>query len=142
MRAPAIALAIGVAVGVLFAGGVLVVANFPPKAWSVEQLLVPAGTVLKLPGYSGVTFAVPSGGGVVVGAAQVSGWAVLEVGPAHGAWDPGCCCEPPNGTSAYIPWEYSVNETRGPGEYFWGSVCPFVYLVNVTVTQPIEVLYP
>jgi hypothetical protein len=38
------------------------------------------------------------------------------------------------------PWSYSVNESLAPGQHDWGALCGG--FANITITEPIEVLYP
>jgi hypothetical protein len=103
------------------------------------QVLAPAGALFKVypgSGFAGVTFTVPSEGGVLVGAAEVDHAMKIGTRPA-GA--PGVYCPAsPYGYSG-SPWSYTVDQNLTAGEYTWGPFCGG--WGNITVTQPIEVLY-
>jgi hypothetical protein len=110
-----------------------------PQATSPRgQVLVPALSVLRLPGFRDVNFTVPSEGGVLVGAAEVDHTSVGWIGafPVGTGWS----CPPlPRGYSGG-PWVYTANQNLTAGTYFWGPD-PCGGSGNITVTQSIEVLY-
>jgi len=108
----------------------------PPNPGSVEQLLYSAGTVLRVPGSTTVSFTVPADGGVLVGAVAVDHGSVdLGVGPAGGLLS----CPVWVGYSGPA-WSYSIDVNLAPGQYVWGALCGG--FANITITQPVEVLYP
>ncbi len=110
-----------------------------PGAGSVEGVILPQGTILHFPTDRNVPFPVPLGGAILVGAAFVDHQTVnLEALPAHSVV--ACPDIPANATYGGPSWWYSVNETLAPGQYYWGAIC-FDW-GNVTITQPLELLYP
>jgi hypothetical protein len=83
-----------------------------------------------------VTFNVSAEGGVLRGVAEVDHTSVsVVVFPFGGLLE---CPTWPGYAGA--PWVDSVNETLAPGEYVCGAICGG--FANITVTQPIELLYP
>lgn len=137
MRHPSAVLAIALAVGI--AVGCALVWEFgPPKPWSVERILFPTGSVLRVPEFQVVSFDVPPAGGVLVGAADVDHTSVSIVVAPEGTFFH-CAPGSPHGYSGG-PWGYSVNESLAAGQYAWGASC--FGDGNITVTQPIEVLNP
>jgi hypothetical protein len=137
MRHATAVLAIGLALTAVLAGCALAWGATPIRPWSTEEVLYPAGTVLKVPGFTVATFEISAYGGVLVGAAVVDHESIwVEALPAGGIlvcpYFPGY-----EGT----PWSYAINQTLTAGqEYVWGAVCGG--FANITVTQPIELLYP
>jgi hypothetical protein len=89
-----------------------------------------------LPGFVDVKFEVPPAGGVLVGTAAVD-YPGIFFGAYPVGLPFGCPAVPPYFGA---PYNYSVNESLGPGEWFWGPMCHT--LGNFTVVHPIEVLYP
>src|SRR5208282_1384261 len=137
MRNPGAVLAIGIAIAVVIAGSALAWGGTaPPHAGSILKVLVPAGTVLSLPGFSRVTFDVSVAGAVIIGAASVDGWVGLAALSATGASSIGCFF-PPNNTSAHAAWLYSINTLLDSGKWYWGVYCGPFGATNITVTRPI-----
>jgi hypothetical protein len=142
MRNPGSVLAIGFAIVTVVAGIALAWGGTTaPHAGSVLTVLVPSGTVLNLSNFSRVTFEVPSAGAVITGAATVNGWVGLAALGADGASSIGCFF-PPNDTSAHSVWSYSIDSSLDSGAWYWGVYCGPFGATNLTVTQPIELLYP
>jgi hypothetical protein len=136
MRHPRAVLAIGLAIAAVVAALTLAWGAAPPPPLSVEQVVYPAGAVIRVPESPVATFEVPSGGGVLVGDAKVDHTALIMAAPAG---------EFLNCTAVFnyyygAPWSYSVNESLAPGQYDWGALCGG--FANITITQPIEVLNP
>ena len=83
------------------------------------------------------SFAVPPWGAVIVGTAVVDHTSTnLGVVLANALYN----C--PAWAFGYTgsPWSYTINETLTSGHYYWGAVCGG--FANITVTHPIELLYP
>jgi hypothetical protein len=136
MRHPGAVLAIGIAVSAVIAGCALAWGAPPPRPWSVEQVLYPAGTVLQVPSSGFTIFEVPSGGGVFVGSARVYSDGSL------GVEQPGVFihCPARIGNASPVWWTYSENESLASGPYYWPGGCGSWTEVNVT--QAIELLFP
>ncbi len=100
------------------------------------QVLVPVGTVLRVPGFTGVAFNVPSEGGVLVGAADVDHAVGIVVRPAGG---PGIYCPAPPSDYFGSPRTYTADQNLAAGNYTWGPGCGS--WGNITVTQSIEMRY-
>ncbi len=140
-RAAVIAAAAAVAAAVLI--GWVVVAPGPaapqPGAVSLHggQVLSPVGAVLRVPGFSGVYFDVPSGGGQLVGEAVADHTSVgfIEAFTVGAVFN--CPVEAPGYWGG--PWTYVANQTLPAGAFIWGAVCGTAG--NITVTQAIEILY-
>jgi hypothetical protein len=101
------------------------------------QVLVPAGTVLRLPGFENIGFTVPSAGGVLVGSAEADHTSVGRIGafPVGTGW---ACPPPPTGPWG-DPYSYTADQNLTAGAYTWGAFCGG--WGNITVTQSIEVVY-
>jgi hypothetical protein len=111
------------------------------SAGSVMEAILPAGTILHFfPFVPPVPFTVPIEGAVLVGVALV-GHHMLNMStfPADSIF---MCPEiPVNVTYSGSSWWYTANEDLSPGQYRWGSPCNG-WGANVTVTHPLELLYP
>ena len=101
------------------------------------QILVPVGTVLRVPGFTGVIFNVPSEGAVLEGAAEADH--TMSMGAHTAGGPPGYC---PGVYPPYFgsPMSYTANQNLTAGTYIWG-VGSCGSLGNITITQSIEVLY-
>jgi hypothetical protein len=130
-------LAVSLSLGV-FAGSILVSELSAPQPWTVEQVLAPAGAVLKFPGSEGVTFTVPALGGVIVGGADLDRDVTIALLPVPTVLH--CIANARPAALSGSSWTYSINETLPAGPYYWGPVCDAH--VNITVTRAIELLYP
>jgi len=100
-----------------------------------EQVLVPAGTVLRIPGFQGVDFNVSSGGGQLVGEAEVDHTSVGFIGAYPVGAEFNCPAELPGYWGG--PWTYIGNQTLAAGAYTWGAVCGTAG--NITVTQSVVI---
>ena len=122
-------------VAALVATGLVVWLLPPPAPGSVEQVIYPAGTVLRYPGSPFARFSVPSSGGLLVGAALVDHSIGIGVFPVGGYTS----CGVPLG---YLgpAWNYTLDYRLSPGAYVFGPVCGG--FANLTVTDAIEVVYP
>jgi hypothetical protein len=136
----AVALAVGISVGCTLDWEL-----GPLGPGFVEHVIYPAGTTLRFPGLAfpgpaSAGFEVPSGGGVLVGAANVDHTS-LDLGWCRaGLCVTSCWNIPGNFTFSGPAWSYSVHVKLAPGQYYWGAYC--VDWGNVTFTQPLEIVTP
>jgi hypothetical protein len=139
MRQPGAVFAVAIAVGVTV-GCALVWELGPLHPGFVEHVILPAGTVLRDPGFTAVGFDVPPAGGVLVGAASVDHTSLDFRWWPVGEGTTSCGTSPVNVTYFGPAWSYSVHERLAPGEYLWGVFC--YHFGNATFTQPLEIVTP
>jgi hypothetical protein len=139
MVSPKVVLVVGLALAGI--SGALIVGFWGhiPRPGSIEQVLIPAGTVLRTQGPTRptVAFGVPWEGGILVGAAEVDHTSV-SLGVDGGVYGSSDC--PAWGHYYGAAWSYSVDRFLVGGHVEWGAFCGG--FANITVTQPIELLYP
>src|SRR5208282_5690235 len=99
MMHPRAVRAIGLCLSVAIAGCALAWGARSPRPGSLEQILLPAGTVFRVPGSAGVVFQTPSQGRVVVGEALVQRWTEFSVLSYHGVTSIGGFPWPQNNTT-------------------------------------------